>query len=286
MLAHCSSPLKIEAFDFSCAFAKVEDGLLINGPEFATFLGVWRRSVTRGDSSDNKQAPGTRRFQAWLVHVFTAFGAAAGLLALERASAADFPLMFAWLGLALLIDGVDGTLARAANVHQHAPQIDGDILDLVVDYLTYVIVPVVALCKAQLMPSWLGAPVLLAVAVASALYFADRRMKTADHWFRGFPALWNVAAFYLLAFAVNGWVAAAIMVVLTALMFAPVVFVHPMRVAQWRSVTLGAGALWLVCAALIAADGMQGPALARWALLLAGLYFLALPLLRGKGPVA
>lgn len=227
-----------------------------------------------------------RKVLAWLVHLFTACGAAAGILALERAIAGDFPIMFAWLGLALLIDGVDGTLARAAKVHKNAPEIDGDLLDLVVDYLTYVIVPVVALWKAQLMPVWLGAPVLLAVVVTSALYFADRRMKTSDHWFRGFPALWNVAAVYLLAFPMAGWLVAAIIALLMAMMFAPVVFVHPMRVTQWRSLTMGAGAAWLVCAALITADGMRAPTIARWGLCLAGLYFLLLPALRRKGPVA
>ena len=107
------------------------------------------------------------------------------------------PICFAWLGLALFIDGIDGTLARAAKVHETAAAIDGVVLDLVVDFLTYVLVPVVALWRSDLMPTeasfWIG----LVVMIASALYFADTRMKTDDLWFRGFPATWNILALYL-----------------------------------------------------------------------------------------
>ena len=142
------------------------------------------------------RAPG-RRAAAFSVHLFTASGGAVALLALYAAIERDFPKCFAWLGLALFIDGVDGTLARFAKVTEIASAIDGVILDLVVDFLTYVLVPVVAIWRSDLMPPdvafWLG----LLVTFASALYFADSRMKTGDYWFRGFPALWNVVALYL-----------------------------------------------------------------------------------------
>ena len=114
-----------------------------------------------------------------------------------RRSSAISPICFAWLGLALFIDGVDGTLARFAKVSETAATIDGAILDLVVDFLTYVLVPVVALWRSDLMPSTVAFWIGLVVVIASALYFADTRMKTNDYWFRGFPAIWNVFAFYL-----------------------------------------------------------------------------------------
>jgi len=214
------------------------------------------------------------------VHVFTASGAAIGLLALERAVAGDFPVMFAWLALALFVDGIDGTLARMANVRVNAPWVDGEILDLVVDFLTYVVVPAAAIWKAGLMPPVLGAVALLSLVTASALYFADKRMKTADHWFRGFPAIWNVVALYLLVFPLPGLVVFAVIVVLTILMFVPIVFVHPMRVEQGRVFTHAVGAVWCVCAALAVYDGMRGPWLARAGLLITGLYFVLLPLAR------
>ena len=129
--------------------------------------------------------------------VFTASGGAVAVLALYAAIERNFSACFAWLGLALFIDGIDGTLARAARVQVTAASIDGAVLDLVIDFLTYVLVPVVALWRSDLMPTeasfWIG----LVVTIASALYFADTRMKTDDLWFRGFPATWNIIVLYL-----------------------------------------------------------------------------------------
>ena len=145
---------------------------------------------------ENRRIP-VRGAAGFLVHVLTASGGAVALLALYAAIERDFPATFGWLGLAMFIDGVDGSLARAARVTETAATIDGVILDLVIDFLAYVVAPVVALWRSDLMPTsvafWIG----LIVTIASALYFADTRMKTADHWFRGFPALWNVVVFYL-----------------------------------------------------------------------------------------
>src|SRR5271170_8441211 len=122
------------------------------------------------------------------VHVFTASGGAVAVLALYAAIERNFAACFAWLGLALFIDGIDGTLARAARVQVTASAIDGVVLDLVIDFLTYVLVPIVAIWRSDLMPVtlsfWLG----VIVVFASGLYFADTRMKTRDYWFRGFPA--------------------------------------------------------------------------------------------------
>ena len=140
------------------------------------------------------------KLKSWLVHVFTATGALFGMLALERAFAKDFSGMFVWLAAAFAVDGVDGTLARRADVRGHLPDIDGDVLDAVVDYLNYVIVPLAALWASAMMPPALSLIAVAAVAIASSIYFADRRMKTKDNWFRGFPALWNVAVSTCLSF--------------------------------------------------------------------------------------
>src|SRR5487761_858182 len=134
---------------------------------------------------------------AFAVHVFTACGAACGFLALLAAGRGAWPEMFAWLGLAALIDGIDGTFARWLRVAEVLPRWSGDILDLVVDILTYVFVPAYAISASGLVPPDLATALGLLVAVTGSLYFADRKMKTPDCYFRGFPALWNVAAFYL-----------------------------------------------------------------------------------------
>ncbi|HLW92374.1 MAG TPA: phosphatidylcholine synthase [Roseiarcus sp.] len=214
------------------------------------------------------------------VHVLTASGGAVAVLALYAAIERNFAVMFAWLGLALIIDGVDGTLARAARVKEAAAMIDGVILDLVVDFLSYVLVPVVAIWRSDLMPTpiafWIG----LVITIASALYFADTRMKTADNWFRGFPALWNVLAFYLFVFRLPSFANAAILVIATALMFTPIVFVHPMRVVKLRVFTVAATGLWSLCAIVATLENLAAGSWTKAGLALAALYFASLPLLR------
>src|SRR3979490_2813077 len=141
-------------------------------------------------------APRTRA-AAFSVHIFTARGAGIALIALLEAVREHWAAMFGWLGLALVIDAVDGPMARRLDVARLQPDWSGEVLDLVVDYVTYVFVPAYAITASGLLLP-LAAPILGAgIVVSGALYFADRRMKAADNHFRGFPALWNAAAFYL-----------------------------------------------------------------------------------------
>ncbi|THD43230.1 MAG: phosphatidylcholine synthase [Bradyrhizobium sp.] len=218
------------------------------------------------------------------VHLFTASGAGVALFALVAAVERDFPLCFAWLGLALFIDGIDGTLARFARVGETAPSIDGATLDLVVDFLTYVVTPVVAFWRSDLAPSWVSLSLGFVVVVASALYFADRRMKTADHWFRGFPAIWNALVFYLFVFKPPWPLSAALMLVAAAAMFAPIVFVHPLRVKTQRHLTILATACWFALAAVAIGEELAPALWVRSGLALIGVYFLALPLARRAPP--
>src|SRR3954467_15862582 len=137
------------------------------------------------------------RAAAFSVHVFTALGAGIALIALVEAVREHWAAMFAWLGVALVIDALDGPVARRLDVVRAHPHWSGEVLDLVVDFVTYVFVPAYAITASGLLLP-LAAPLLGAgIVVSGALYFADRRMKTADNHFRGFPALWNAAAFYL-----------------------------------------------------------------------------------------
>ena len=216
------------------------------------------------------------------MHVFTASGGAVALLALYAAIERDFNAMFAWLGLALFIDGVDGTLARAARVKETAAHIDGEILDLVIDFLTYVLVPMVAVWRSDLMPTQVSFWIGLVVTMASAMYFADRRMKTQDLWFRGFPALWNVAVFYLFIFRPPALASAATLLVLTGAMFAPIVFIHPMRVRRWRALTILLTGVWGALALVALGDGLSPSWTVRAGLAATALYFLALPISRGS----
>ena len=214
------------------------------------------------------------------VHIFTASGGAVALLALYAAIERNFPVCFAWLGLALFIDGIDGTLARAARVHVTAATIDGVVLDLVVDFLTYVLVPVVALWRSDLMPTdvsfWIG----LIVTIASALYFADTRMKTDDLWFRGFPATWNILVFYLFVLRPPWIVSAVLLLAAAAMMFALIVFVHPLRVVRLRRLTIAMTIAWFAFAAMAIVERLSPPEWVTGGLVATAVYFLALPLMR------
>ncbi len=221
------------------------------------------------------------RVPGLLVHCFTASGAAFGLAALLAAADGRFPAMFAWLGAAFVVDAVDGTLARRFKVAELVPHIDGVVLDLVVDFLTYVVVPLVALWRSGLLEPPLAIFVCCVVCAASALYFADRRMKTDDLWFRGFPAIWNVLVFYLLVLRPAPLVATLIVAAAACLMFTPIVFVHPLRVVRLRSVTLTATGVWSA-AAIAAVDQnlFAADPTIKTALIGVAVYFLILPLFR------
>jgi phosphatidylcholine synthase len=216
--------------------------------------------------------------RAFAVHVFTAAGAALALAALVYATRGQWAAMFLCLGIALIIDGVDGTIARWLKVAEVLPRWSGDVLDLVVDFVTYVFVPAYAIAAGGLLPASLGIPAGIVIVVTGALYFADREMKTADNYFRGFPALWNAAAFYL--FLLKPWppLTAAIIIVLAGLTFVPFKFLHPMRVTRLRAVNIAALLLWSVLALIaVLRDLDPGPWVAG-GLVLIGTYFLAVGL--------
>jgi phosphatidylcholine synthase len=185
---------------------------------------------------------------AFAVHIFTACGAACALLALMAAAGARWSQMFLWLGVALIIDGADGTFARRLRAAEILPRWSGDILDLVVDILNYVFVPAYALAASGLLPPSLAVPLGILIVITGSLYFADRWMKTSNYYFRGFPALWNVAAFYLFLLKLPTWLGAILVVALSALTFVPIYFVHPVRIAHFRTLTIAAVALWAILA--------------------------------------
>ena len=221
------------------------------------------------------------RVAGFLVHCFTACGAALGFAALLAAAGGQFSAMYAWLGAALAIDAADGALARRYKVEETAPHIDGVVLDLVVDFLTYVVVPLVALWRSGLLLAPVAVLVCCGVCAASALYFADRRIKTHDLWFRGFPAIWNVLMVYMLVLRPGPLISTFIIIVFVCWMFAPVPFIHPVRVVRLRRLTMTLTIMW--CAAAIAAmvQGLpEAGFLSRAVLIVVGLYYIVLPLFR------
>jgi phosphatidylcholine synthase len=206
------------------------------------------------------------------VHVLTAAGAARALLALMAAVEAQWATMFAWLGVALVVDAVDGPLARRLDVAQRLPRWSGETLDLIVDFATYVFVPAYAIAASGLLPAGFGAPAGVLVVVTGALYFADRAMKTPDNYFRGFPALWNVAAFYLLLLRPAPASATVMVAVLAVMTFVPFPFIHPLRVRRYRAFNIAVLAVWAVLAIAALVRDLMPPAWVTVALCLIGVY--------------
>src|SRR5215471_5868051 len=198
------------------------------------------------EHKDSSLAKPSKRAAAFSVHVFTALGAGIALLALLEAVREHWAAMFAWLGVALVIDAADGPIARRLDVVRLQPNWSGDVLDLVVDFVTYVFVPAYAITASRLLLP-LAAPLLgIGIVVSGALYFADQRMKRDDNHFRGFPGLWNAAAFYLFLLhwpPVLSSLAIALLIVAT---FLPIYVLHPVRVARLRWLTLTLMAAWAV----------------------------------------
>jgi phosphatidylcholine synthase len=178
------------------------------------------------------------------VHAYTAFGAVCGFASLRATIAGDYRMAFVWLIVATLIDATDGLLARAARVKEHAPTFDGARLDDIVDYLTYVVAPVVLLDHAGTLPEGWGEAIAAVVLLSSAYGFASADAKSDDYFFTGFPSYWNIVALYLFAAGLPRAVNAAILLVLSVLVFVRIGYVYPTRTPTLRGVTTALGAVW------------------------------------------
>jgi len=212
--------------------------------------------------------------QAYLVHGLTASGAVFAMLALLEAANGDWAMMFLWLVVAFAVDGVDGPLARKTDVKANAPRIDGVLLDLIIDYLTYVFIPAFALFHSGLLPGWTGWFAIIVITFVSAIYFADNRMKTADNSFAGFPGCWNMVV--LVLFAIQpGFVAILILVsALAVAMLLPIKFVHPVRTKRWRPITLPMTFAWTFFAAWAAWVDFHADSWAHWGLVVTTLWLI------------
>ena len=232
------------------------------------------------DTPNDQAPPRSAPPFPFAAHLFTAAGGALALLAMMAAVERRWALMFAWLGIALFVDGVDGTIARWLDVKRRVPRWSGDVLDLVVDILTYVFVPAYAIVNGGFLPEGLATALGLVIVVTGVLYFADSGMKSEDNYFFGFPAVWNIVAFYLHLLQPPAWLNAGIVAGLAAATFLPVPFLHPFRVVRLRGLnivlTVAAAALAVVA---VASDMQPGPAVTA-GLCVIGLYFAGAGVLR------
>ena len=228
--------------------------------------------------------PTKMKIGAAAVHLFTALGAVCALFATLAAIDQRFDHMFGWLGLAFLIDGIDGTFARMVDVERRLPNFSGERLDLIVDYVTYVFVPTLALLKAGFLIGQLGNLLAAAILLSSLYHFCDLGNKSDDHCFVGFPAVWNLVAFQLFAFEASQPVTALVVITGAVLTFVPWRWVHPMRVDAWRPVTLVLTGLWSLAAIFTVYQGLPAGQIPRLCLAAGTIWGLGLALLWRRPP--
>jgi phosphatidylcholine synthase len=225
---------------------------------------------------------------AWAVHAFTTCGIVLGFLALVAVLKGDPVAAFMWLGLALFVDGIDGSLARKARVLEYTPNVDGRTLDNVIDFFNYVAVPALMVYWFDFLPDAWGLNIIGAAAImaVSCYTFANVGMKSDDYYFVGFPALWNVVVLYFYILDTH-WIINLITIAgLAVLTFIPVKFVHPLRVTDWREVTIPMTVLWaaMSLSLILSAREHANWGAVEWIELLAwvaaSLYFLGISLWR------
>ena len=181
---------------------------------------------------------------AWLVHFYTASGAVLAFAATLAAFDGRFRDAFLWLILATIVDATDGMFARLAGIPGSTPRFDGARLDDIVDYLTFVFVPMLILYRAGNLPDGWGLWVVAAVLLSSGYGFASLDAKTSDHFFTGFPSYWNIVALYLHASGTPAAVNGVLLLVLVAMVFVRVGYVYPSRTPVLRGLTNLLGVIW------------------------------------------
>ena len=224
-----------------------------------------------------------RKTLAWSVHLFTASGAVWGFLALLAVFAHDWKLAILWMSAAMVVDGLDGFFARWADVKTYATGLDGALLDNLLDYLNYVVVPALFLIEADLLPANLALAGALSILLTSAYQFTQSNAKTDDHYFTGFPDYWNVLVIYMLLLHWNPWINLAILVALNILIFIPIKYLYPTRTTRLKKLTVALTLLYGACGLAILILYPNAPLWIVYASFFYIVYYLALSLWPRKG---
>jgi len=229
------------------------------------------------DPSHDERTPSiVNKAMAWSAHLLTATGAVWGLLAILAISNQQWLLAFAWMAVSVFVDSFDGLWARRVSVKRVLPNFDGALLDNMIDFLNYVVVPAYFLYASQMLPMQYALPGAALILLASAYQFCQGDAKTDDHYFTGFPSYWNIMVYYMFILEWGGWVNLAVIVVLSALVFVPIKYVYPTRTATFQRLTMTLACLWGVVNVLILARYPLHERSLVWASLLFVVYYCGL----------
>nr|WP_246389511.1 phosphatidylcholine/phosphatidylserine synthase [Aminobacter niigataensis] len=204
--------------------------------------------------------------------MLTASGSFLAFLSLVAASEERWTAMFWWLGLALFVDGIDGPIARKLEVKEILPTWSGELLDNIIDYVTYVLIPAFALYQSGFMGEGLSFLSGAIIVVSSAIYYADTGMKTKENFFKGFPVVWNMVVFTLFVIEPGQWVSFAVVVIAGILTFVPMNFLHPVRVVRLRNINLPITLIWCAFGAIALAQAMHASDWVKIGIAVSGIY--------------
>jgi phosphatidylcholine synthase len=215
---------------------------------------------------------------AWSAHLFTASGVLWGLLAILAIINQQWILAFAWMSVAILVDSVDGLLARRLRVKEAIPEFDGALLDNIVDYLNYTFVPAFFLIWSDFLPPQTGLLAASAILFSSAYQFCQSDAKTADHYFKGFPSYWNIMVYYMFILNLNAWINLAVVLLLALFVFVPIKYIYPSRTRLYQGLTLSLAAVWGVGNVMILLTYPDHAAWLVWLSLAFALYYTGMSL--------
>lgn len=220
---------------------------------------------------------------AWGVHLVTASGVIWGLLSIIAIFQQDWHQAFIWMTTAVFIDGIDGFLARRFKVKGVTPDFDGALLDNIVDYQNYVLVPALFMYEARMLPQgtfFVGIAVigLALVLLSSAYQFCQADAKTDDHTFKGFPSYWNVIVFYLFMLNFSPWASFWVILLCAILVFIPIKYIYPSRMTRYRRLTLIITFVWAIIIAITLFQYPNHSTTLLWFSALYAVYYVALSL--------
>ena len=191
------------------------------------------------------------KFLGILVHLLTGFGIIAGYFALIAVMDNNQEEAFLWLGLAFLIDGVDGTLARKFNVKKNLPNIDGKMLDSIIDFFNYVIIPSIMIYWFRYVPDQFAVLIPAILIFISIYSYVNLNILTNDNYYNGFPAIWNVIVLYFYIFGTSQNVNLILLILLIFLKFSPLKCIHPLRVKRFKNLSIIFAIIWFLTSALL-----------------------------------
>ena len=191
------------------------------------------------------------KFLGILVHLLTGFGIVAGFFALIAVMNNNQKEAFLWLGLAFLIDSVDGTLARKFNVKKNLPNIDGKMLDSIIDFFNYVMIPSIMIYWFRYVPDQFTILIPVILIFISIYSYVNLNILTNDNYYNGFPAIWNVIVLYFYIFGTSQNFNLIFLILLILLKFSPLKCIHPLRVRKFKSLSIFFAIFWFITSIML-----------------------------------